>query len=138
MCAPPHATHAARRGSKATRVGASTSSAWPNPSWPFWVLAPRVAAAVLGERHRVRAAARHLHDARRGEGAHRPRLERTFAVRVAATQLAVAVATEAPRDAALRERERVSAAARHLQQEEVCVAHRMAHRVPRAAGGCAW
>ena len=38
MCAPPHATHAARRGSKATRVGASTSSAWPNPSWPFWFL----------------------------------------------------------------------------------------------------
>ena len=108
------------------------------PQLAVLVLAPRVAAAVLGERHRVRAAARHLHDARRGEGAHRPRLERTFAVRVAATQLAVAVATEAPRDAALRERERVSAAARHLQQEEVCVAHRMAHRVPRAAGGCAW
>jgi len=91
-----------------------------------------VAAAVLGERQRVRAAARHLHDARRGEGAHRPRLERTVAVRVAASQLTVAVAAEAPRDAALRERERVSAAARYLQQERTawrtawCIAWRFA------------
>jgi hypothetical protein len=52
-------------------------------------------------------------------------------VRVAASQLTVAVAAEAPRDAALRERERVSAAARYLQQERTawCIAWRFAWRI---------